>query len=270
MICTDVASRGLDFQRMDWVLQMDCPPTVEDYIHRVGRTARMNSRGEAMLMLTSKQEEPFVQMLKTKHVPINKVEVEREKVMDIRNKLSTLMVQFPTLKLFAQSSFVAYARAIYFMKQKYVFDVTSINFEELAKSYGLPLTPRIRFLRKQGIEVSNKSNQQKRKSTVTEEVVLGKETETANNFSSSAGEKEDNDGEEDFLKLTRKDVFNELTEMDVQEEIMARISSKKAITKTDVAKKMIRRLGNVGVAKRKHFAEESDSGEEDDGGDKGT
>jgi hypothetical protein len=64
--------------------------------------------------------------------------------------------------------------------------------------------------------VSNKSNQQKRKSTVTEEVVLGKETETANNFSSSAGEKEDNDGEEDFLKLTRKDVFNELTEMDVQ------------------------------------------------------
>ena len=35
MICTDVASRGLDFAGLDWVLQMDCPPSVDDYIHRL-------------------------------------------------------------------------------------------------------------------------------------------------------------------------------------------------------------------------------------------
>jgi ATP-dependent RNA helicase DDX10/DBP4 len=34
MICTDLASRGLDFNGLDWVLQMDCPATVDDYIHR--------------------------------------------------------------------------------------------------------------------------------------------------------------------------------------------------------------------------------------------
>ena len=34
MICTDIASRGLDFVGLDWVLQMDCPPSVDDYIHR--------------------------------------------------------------------------------------------------------------------------------------------------------------------------------------------------------------------------------------------
>lgn len=34
MIATDIASRGLDFQRVDWVVQLDCPVSVDDYIHR--------------------------------------------------------------------------------------------------------------------------------------------------------------------------------------------------------------------------------------------
>lgn len=35
MIATDVASRGLDFARVDIVLQLDCPVDVDDYIHRL-------------------------------------------------------------------------------------------------------------------------------------------------------------------------------------------------------------------------------------------
>ena len=40
VLATDLAARGLDFARLDWVFQMDCPEDVEAYIHRVGRTAR--------------------------------------------------------------------------------------------------------------------------------------------------------------------------------------------------------------------------------------
>ena len=40
LFATDIAARGLDFAKLDWVLQTDCPEDVPAYIHRVGRTAR--------------------------------------------------------------------------------------------------------------------------------------------------------------------------------------------------------------------------------------
>ena len=41
MLATDIASRGLDFADVDWVVQLDAPEDVNTYIHRVGRTARL-------------------------------------------------------------------------------------------------------------------------------------------------------------------------------------------------------------------------------------
>ena len=37
MIATDIASRGLDFSGVDWVFQLDCPATIDDYVHRFAR-----------------------------------------------------------------------------------------------------------------------------------------------------------------------------------------------------------------------------------------
>ena len=43
LFATDIAARGLDFPRVDWVVQADCPEDADAYIHRVGRTARFTS-----------------------------------------------------------------------------------------------------------------------------------------------------------------------------------------------------------------------------------
>ena len=40
LFATDIASRGLDFPAVDWVVQLDCPEDANTYIHRAGRTAR--------------------------------------------------------------------------------------------------------------------------------------------------------------------------------------------------------------------------------------
>jgi ATP-dependent RNA helicase DDX18/HAS1 len=52
LLCTDVAQRGLDFPDVDWVIQYDPPHDPEEYLHRVGRTARGAGKiGKALLMI---------------------------------------------------------------------------------------------------------------------------------------------------------------------------------------------------------------------------
>ena len=57
LLSTDLAARGLDFPAVDWVLQLDAPEDAETYIHRVGRTARYESHGKALLLLCPSDEE---------------------------------------------------------------------------------------------------------------------------------------------------------------------------------------------------------------------
>ncbi|KAJ1980142.1 ATP-dependent RNA helicase dbp7 [Dimargaris xerosporica] len=51
LFCTDVAARGLDFSNVSHIIQYDPPTEVTDYVHRIGRTARIGKDGEALLFL---------------------------------------------------------------------------------------------------------------------------------------------------------------------------------------------------------------------------
>ncbi len=52
LIATDVASRGLDIDDITHVVNYDLPQSAEDYVHRVGRTARMGKKGAAVSFVT--------------------------------------------------------------------------------------------------------------------------------------------------------------------------------------------------------------------------
>jgi ATP-dependent RNA helicase RhlE len=59
LVATDVAARGLDVEGISHVVNFDVPNTPEDYVHRIGRTARADATGDA-ISLASFEEVDFI------------------------------------------------------------------------------------------------------------------------------------------------------------------------------------------------------------------
>lgn len=62
LVATNVAARGLDIQDISHVVNFDVPEHAEDYVHRVGRTARAEAEGEALTLLTTDDEGPLARI----------------------------------------------------------------------------------------------------------------------------------------------------------------------------------------------------------------
>jgi ATP-dependent RNA helicase DDX10/DBP4 len=101
LFATDLAARGLDFPAVDWVIQMDCPEDVPTYIHRVGRTARYNADGKALLILLP-SEEKMMEALKESRIPLKVLKTNPKHILSIQNKLAGLVSQSTELKYLAQ------------------------------------------------------------------------------------------------------------------------------------------------------------------------
>lgn len=56
LIATEVAARGLDIQGLDHVVNLNLPYLAEDYVHRIGRTGRAGSKGQAISFVSREEE----------------------------------------------------------------------------------------------------------------------------------------------------------------------------------------------------------------------
>ncbi len=56
MVATDIAARGLDIEQLPFVINFELPYAAEDYIHRIGRTGRAGSPGEAISLVCSDEK----------------------------------------------------------------------------------------------------------------------------------------------------------------------------------------------------------------------
>ncbi|XP_061388083.1 probable ATP-dependent RNA helicase DDX10 [Musca vetustissima] len=264
LFATDIASRGLDFPSVNWVVQLDCPEDVTQYIHRAGRSARNKTRGESLLVLLPSEEEGMIEELGKKSISVRKILIDPKKLFSPRAKIEAYLAQNPELKASAQRAFVAYIKSVFLMKNKKVFNVMSLDFDAYAKSLGLVVTPRVRFLdrylKKQS--KTNKGGTQSDSDTDDEEKSTNV-SKPSNDILFKAPESDSDSDDDDFIKIKRAnhDIKgdnqhpvngNDDDEEDLPPPVLRK--KDKLITKAALAKKALKK--NLKVNEKVKFDEE--------------
>jgi ATP-dependent RNA helicase RhlE len=75
LVATDVAARGIDIDQLPFVINYEIPNTPEDYVHRIGRTGRAGTPGEAISLVSPDEMEYLVRIEKLLKRAITRVEV---------------------------------------------------------------------------------------------------------------------------------------------------------------------------------------------------
>lgn len=161
LFCTDVAARGLDLPHVDWIVQYNPPTTTADYVHRVGRTARIGAKGSSLIFMLP-SEANFIKDLEQSNMTMLELTAERvlEKLHDnaevskktgrlprtIEEAATDLQMNFETaisnddgLRQLGSQAYVSYIRsyASYPKDVRHIFSFKALHLGHIAKSFGL-------------------------------------------------------------------------------------------------------------------------------------
>jgi ATP-dependent RNA helicase RhlE len=77
LIATDVSARGIDIPNVELVINYDLPESIENYVHRVGRTGRGMEKGEAVTFCSSEEKDVLDSIEKNLEKPIRRIEITK-------------------------------------------------------------------------------------------------------------------------------------------------------------------------------------------------
>lgn len=222
LLCTDLASRGVDFSDIDCVVQYDTPTDPKTFSHRVGRTARAGRSGKAVLLLTKGREEEYIELLRVRKIPLVGVEpldekleprtpageeeAERQRVdpgsLELMEKIRALALQDRDLFDRGARAFVSSVKAYSKHEAGFIFRVADLDFNAMAIAFGLlrlPAMPEVRDWRKRDAKLKEKY-----------EAALAKATEPpAPKEEKSTKEEKAEEGEKELPKYTPPVPFTE-------------------------------------------------------------
>jgi ATP-dependent RNA helicase RhlE len=76
LVATDIAARGIDVLSISHVINYDMPASTDDYIHRIGRTGRVNKNGDAFTFVTSDDADKIVALERLLHAPLERLTLQ--------------------------------------------------------------------------------------------------------------------------------------------------------------------------------------------------
>lgn len=215
LFATDIAARGLDFPKVDWVVQADCPEDVASYIHRVGRTARYTHGGKGLLLLVPSECEGMVHDLKESKVELKNLKYNKEKIQPVSQALQALLSKDAEVKTAAQKAVVSYLRSVFLQPKKHIFDVQKLPAAEFAFSLGLTSVPKMKILAKGEQQEDTEEAAEPRASREKLDQRGKKNHIHTNTTASTSDDDEPDDG--DFLVLKRKHSVDTTNDDDDQE-----------------------------------------------------
>ncbi|GAB2291559.1 DEAD-box ATP-dependent RNA helicase 17 [Dionaea muscipula] len=163
LLSTDVSARGLDFPKVRCIIQYDSPGEASEYVHRVGRTARLGQKGDSLLFLqpvevdylhdlekhgVSLTEFPLLKSLDSFSLygvkPRKSLCVEMHPwVASLQKGLESFVSSEPRTKKLAKDAFVSWVRAYAVHKGELnrIFMVKKLHLGHVAKSFALKEQP---------------------------------------------------------------------------------------------------------------------------------
>ncbi|XP_031426699.1 probable ATP-dependent RNA helicase DDX31 [Clupea harengus] len=173
LLCTDVAARGLDLPQVTWIIQYNPPLSAAEYVHRVGRTARIGTEGSSLLFLTP-AEVAYVDILANHNISMSEMKLENilsvllkdERFrcrgrwdnkkgqaaieQETRERATVLQTAFENLVHAGEESVQTAKRALqsfvrsyttYPSNLKHIFHLRNLHLGHAAKSFGLRDAP---------------------------------------------------------------------------------------------------------------------------------
>jgi len=90
LVATDVAARGLDIKEVEMVINAQLPRKKEDYLHRIGRTARAGKKGTAVTLFTSREQKKLSEF--TEKTPVFAEELHIDETVQLPAKMKTICI----------------------------------------------------------------------------------------------------------------------------------------------------------------------------------
>lgn len=173
LLCTDVAARGLDLPQVTWIIQYTPPTAAAEYVHRVGRTARIGARGSSLLFLTP-AETAFITELANHNISLSEMKLQdilsslmfddvykgrgkyhsksssKALEQEVRERATVLQTEFENFVHADARSLQAAKKALqsflrayttYPAHLKHIFHIRSLHLGHAAKSFGLRDAP---------------------------------------------------------------------------------------------------------------------------------